>query len=170
MRERDPAEDPAITADRLKERIYVTFAALAVVLTLRGHAAETDATSALLTVVITVAGTLLAVFVADLVSHVLAHETLPTRAELTVMARVTFGAAGAVAVPVVFLALGALGVWTLSTSLTASTIALIVALVIIARAAVRRLKLSRLWKWVFLLAEAALGLAVIGLELLAHSL
>lgn len=98
-------------AERLKERVYVTFAALAVVMTMRGHV--TGSGAAARTLVITVGGTLLAVLVADLVSHVVVHQELPHRTEIRHFLQVTRSGLGPVVLPLVFLGLSGLGVWEL---------------------------------------------------------
>ncbi|WP_068270879.1 hypothetical protein [Aldersonia kunmingensis] len=154
-------------ADRLKERIYLTFTALAVVLALRAHG-DDDAAKALATLVVTVFGTLLAVFTADIVSHLVVHERMMTRKEFRHAVSSSFGALGAVTLPVVFLVLAVLDVWKPEAALRASTIALIAALVVIAFAAVRHTTLNPLQRLIALGAEAALGVAVVGLQILAH--
>jgi MFS family permease len=162
-----PDTDRQARADRLKERIYLTFAALAVVLALGSHHPE-SALSALSTLLVTVFGTLLAIFTADIVSHLVVHGALPTRGELLGMVGASFGALTAVIVPVLFLVLAAFGVWRVETALDASAIALIAALVVIGLAAARRIPLTWWQKLIVLGAEALLGLAVVGLQLLAH--
>lgn len=154
-------------AERLKERIYVSFAALAVVLTLSGHD-ESDAGAALRTLLVTVFGTLLAIFTADIVSHLVVHEQAPTRAEFRRMLATSFGAVGAVGVPIVFLLVALTGVWTTSGALYASAIALIAALVVFGWVAARKVPLRWWQRLIVLGAEAVLGLAVVGLQLLAH--
>ncbi|SDS60389.1 hypothetical protein [Jiangella sp. DSM 45060] len=99
---RDDDLPPGQRADILKERIYITFTALAVVLALRAHAVS--AGEAALSLAVVVLGTVLAVLVADVVSHIAVHESLPLRAELRHMARVSFGALGALVLPAVFIA------------------------------------------------------------------
>lgn len=155
-------------AERLKERVYVTFTSLAVVLALASHAHDTTPGEAVTTLLIAVVGTLLAVFVADFVSHIAAHEAMPTSDELRHMAAVSMGAITVLVLPLVFLGLAALDVWTVLGALRASAVALIVSLVAIGFLAVRRVKLPLGQRLIVLLAEAVLGLAVIGLELLAH--
>lgn len=154
-------------AGKLKERIYVTFSALAVVLALRAHDGV-EASEALVTLLVTVAGTLLAVFVAELVAHLVAHRRMWTDAELRHAVSVSTSALGAIATPVVFLVLANFEVWRTDRALRASMIALIAALVAFSFAAIRHVPLS-FWERLFALgALAVLGLAVIGLELLAH--
>lgn len=165
----DLSEDEReVRAAQLKERVYVTFTSLAVVLALRAHASETSAGEAATTLAIAVVGTLLAVFVADFVSHIAIHETMPDRAQLRHMIGVTGSALGVLILPLVFLALAGLDVWTVDGALLAASIALIASLVAVGFFAIRRVRLPIGQRLVVLLAEAVLGLAVIGLELLAH--
>lgn len=159
---------PQHRAEALKERVYVTFTGLAVVLALQSHAETLTAGEAASTLAITVVGTLLAVFVADLVSHLAVHAKTPTRPELSHMARTSFGAFGAIILPLIFIGVAAVGRWSVGTSLRASTIALITALVLIGYLAVRRVEMAWWKKLIALGAEFALGLAVVALELLAH--
>lgn len=165
---RDDDLPPGQRADILKERIYITFTALAVVLALRAHAVS--AGEAALSLAVVVLGTVLAVLVADVVSHIAVHESLPLRAELRHMARVSFGALGALVLPAVFIGLAVADVWKIETALRASSIALVAALAAIGYLAVRRVRLPTWQRAIVLSAEVVLGLIVIGLELLAHSL
>lgn len=154
-------------AARLKERIYLSFAALAVVITLASHG-HVSAGEAAVTLLVTVLGTLLAVFAADIISHIVVHGSLFTAEELRHAVSTSFGALGGVALPFLFLGLAALGVWEVETALNASAAALLGALILIGWVAVRRVPLTWYQRLIALGAEAALGLAVIGLKLLAH--
>lgn len=156
-------------AEALKERVYVTFTSLAVVLALQSHSGELlTSGEAAATLSITVVGTLLAVFVADVVSHLAVHATAPTGAELRRMAGVSFGAFGAVVLPLIFIGFAALDAWSIDAALRASTIALTVTLIAIGFLAVRRVKMAWWQRLIALGAEFAVGAAVVGLELLAH--
>ncbi len=161
-------DSPENRAAKLKERIYISFTALAVVLALRSHAEHLDPATATTTLAITVVGTLLAVFAADLLSHLAVHAVLPTRHELRHMIGVSVGALGAVALPFAFLGVAWVDWMEVSTALQAGAIALVVALVIIARVAVRRTRLPKWQRLLLLLGVAGLGFAVVALELLAH--
>ncbi len=152
--------------DRLRERVYITFTALAVVLALRSHE-DVEARAGLL-LVITVTGTLLAAFVADVISHIAVHAALPDRREFQRMLRVSTGALGGLVVPLTFVGFAAADVWSMDRALRAATVALVVALAAIGYLAVRRVRLPVWQKLVVLLAECVLGAAVVGLELLAH--
>jgi hypothetical protein len=153
-------------ADALKERIYLTFAALAVVLALNAHGPVSPA-RAILTLLVTVLGILLAVFVADVLSHMVVHERGMNAAELRHALRTSFGALGAVALPFVFLLFAVFGWWEIHTALTVAAWALVAALVVIGFVAIRRLRMTWWQRLVALAAEAALGLVVVGLQFLA---
>ena len=90
----ETTQAPEQRAEVLKERIYITFTSLAVVLALASHADELQAGEAARTLLIAVIGTLLAVFVADLVAYITVHAVLPDRAELAHMASVSTRALG----------------------------------------------------------------------------
>jgi fatty acid desaturase len=109
------AEPSEARAERLKVRVYITFTALATVLALR--AGEQSAHAVAILLVIVVFGTLLAVFVADVVSHIVVHATLPDRRQLRHMAKVSFGALGAVVLPFVFRGLAVVDVWSADAAL-----------------------------------------------------
>jgi hypothetical protein len=156
-------------AEALKERVYVTFTSLAVVLAMQSHSTEhLTAGEAAATLSITVVGTLLAVFVADVVSHLAVHTAVPTGPELRRMAAVSFGAFAAVVLPLIFIAFAALEWWSIDAALRASTIALAVTLIAIGFLAVRRVRMAWWQRFIALGAEFLVGAAVVGLELLAH--
>jgi len=161
------APDRHERADRLKERIYLTFAALAVVLALATHG-QVEAGEALRTLAVTVFGTLLAVFTADLISHLVVHERFMTAAEFRHAVVTTFGALGAVALPFILLATSAWEWWSVESALRWAAVALVAALVGIGFLAVRRISLSWQVRLLVLGGEAVLALAVIGLQVLAH--
>ncbi|PRY65459.1 hypothetical protein B0I08_11091 [Glaciihabitans tibetensis] len=154
-------------AERLKERIYVTFTALAVVLALASHGHPT-AIRSLATLVVAVIATLLAVFTAELLARMTVNERLLSRDEMRHILGVSVGAIGAITLPAIFLLISALGGWSTDAALRASAFALVAALAVNGYVAVRRARLPAWQRAVALLAEAVLGLAVIGLEILVH--
>lgn len=83
-------------------RIYITFSALAVVLVLSVHADETTAGSAAATLSITALGTRLAIFAADIFSHLTIHARVPDGAEFRQMIRISVGSIGVVILPLAF--------------------------------------------------------------------
>ncbi|MCD7100774.1 hypothetical protein [Pseudoclavibacter sp. 13-3] len=162
-----PGEGRDEAASRLKERIYITFTALAVVLTLASH---TDATppQAVATLIVTVIGSVLAMFLAEILAHFVTHERMFTAREARRAASTSVGATTAIALPILMLMAAWADFWKLEIALRLSTALLIVWLVGIGFAAARRLKLSVRQKLMVMVAEAALGLLVVGLELMAH--
>ncbi|MFK0729481.1 hypothetical protein NQ707_09970 [Rothia sp. BD8] len=135
---------------------------------MRSHGHLPEASEALLTFVITLLGSLLAVFTAGVISTTAVTGRLPDAAALRRQAAVSFGAIDAVSLPIIFLGLGWLGVWDVAAALTGSMIALIAGLAVVARLAVRTTRLPRWQRLLLLGAESVLGLALIGLEMLAH--
>ncbi|MFT3889701.1 MAG: hypothetical protein QM713_16280 [Arachnia sp.] len=159
---------PGERADRLKESIYLVFASLAVTLAITAHGHVT-AGEALSTLAVTLIGTVLAVFTADLLSHVVLHERILTRQEFRQALRTSFGALPAVSLPFIFLGVSAATGWDVSSALLASTVALAASLVLVVWRATRRVRLPRWQRFILLCVEAALALVVVGLQVLAHS-
>lgn len=166
----DDAESPTISrraqGDRLKERIYLAFVALAVVLALGSH--EVTASEALTTLVVTTLGTLLAVLVADVIAHMIMTERAMTRGEFGHAVFASFGALSAVAVPVLALLIALIGWWSTTIALRISAAGLILSLVVIGYAGIRRVPMTWWQRLLALGAEAVVGLAVVGLQTLAH--
>lgn len=71
-------------------------------LTLLSHG-HVEAGDALKTLAITVLGAVCAVFAADILSHIVVQERMMTKNELKHAAAASFGALGAVSLPVLFL-------------------------------------------------------------------
>lgn len=130
-----------------------------------GHVSVGEAAS---TLGVTVIGALLAMFTAELISHLVVHERMVTRAEIGHALLVARGGLEAVSVPFVLLAISALTGWDVEAALKASSIALVVVLVLFGYLAARRVPLTLLQRVAVLGGEALLGLAVIGLQILAH--
>ena len=163
-------ETPDQLADRLKERVYVTFTALAVLIALTSHGAPPSAGSAALSLVLTTVGVLLAGFAADVIAHSTIHSALPTGAALRHMTKVGSGAFGAIAVPLVLLLLAGLGVISTTGALIASQVVLVVALGAFGILALRRMNFT-VWRKLILAAIlVGIGAVVVIVELMAHSL
>ncbi|MEC5190850.1 MULTISPECIES: hypothetical protein [unclassified Arthrobacter] len=157
-------------AESLKERVYISFTSLAVVLALRSHADETTPGAAAATLSIVVVGSLLGIFVADLLSHLTVHAKLPSGPELHHMIAVSTEALSVLVTPLLLLAAAGLGLWSTLVALQWSVAILVITLFVIGYLAIRRLKLPAHHKAVIVFAEVLLSLLVIGLELLAHNL
>ena len=152
----------------LKERVYVTFTALAMTVGFERDAEHTTAGGAGLMLLLTVVGTLLAVFVADVTAHMVRHSSLPSRSELGHLMYVSFGSLSVIVVPFALLGLSALGVIGVSAALRAIAVVLVTTLIGVILFAVRRLKVTPWLKILVLAIMAALGLAVLGIELAVH--
>ncbi|WP_159604937.1 hypothetical protein [Agromyces humi] len=156
-------------AEALKERVYATFTGLAIVLVQAGNVEHLTARQATLALLVGIVGITVAGFVADIVSHLAVHAAFPNPAELGRMARVAGEALASAGVPLILLALAWLGVFELAGALRAASIVYIVTLALIGFLAVRRTHLEW-WKQLLALAMlVGLGLAVIGLQQLAHA-
>lgn len=163
-------ETPDQLAARLKERVYVTFTALAVLIALTSHGEAPSALSAALSLLLTTVGVLLAGFAADVIAHSTIHSALPTGASLRHMTRVASGAFGAIAVPLVLLLLAGFGLIATTGALIASQVVLVAALGAFALLALRRMSFTPWRKMILAAILVAIGALVVLVELLAHSL
>jgi hypothetical protein len=150
--------------DRLRERIYATFTALAILMALNGHGDGLDPLNVLLTLLISVGGVLLAGLASDLISHMIVHNTVPSAREFRHMVAVASRALTVIAVPAIMLLIAAGGAVTVHTAMTVG----VVSLAVIAQLAVKRTNLSSGKRILVLAAIVALGVAVVALEQLAH--
>ncbi|WP_159792857.1 hypothetical protein [Puerhibacterium puerhi] len=155
-------------ADRVRERVYVTFATLAVLLTLGAHSHGLRAAPAAASLVITAVGTVVAAYVAELIAHVAVHAELPGRLLLRRMAWVSLGAVTTAVVPLLLLGAAALGWWEVGTALVAGSVTLVATLVLIGWFGLRRARLPWWQKLLALVVLAALGTLVLVLKMLAH--
>ncbi|WP_247827555.1 hypothetical protein [Arthrobacter antioxidans] len=155
-------------SEALKERVYVTFTTLAVTIAVERDSEHATVGGAALTLLLTVVGTLLAVFVADVTAHMVRDSSLPSRAELTHLAYVSFGSLGVLLAPMAILGLSALGVLELAPALRLIAVALVATLMVVTLFAVRRLRVRPRLKILVLAIMAVLGLAVLALELAIH--
>ncbi|CAD6003132.1 hypothetical protein [Agreia sp. COWG] len=154
--------------EALKERIYVTFTALAVTVALARDLDHQSVSNAVITLTMTVFGTLLAVFVADVTASMMKVGTLPTRADISHMLYVSLGSLRVIVAPTVILCFSAVGMLDLADSLRVISLVLVATLIAITLIAVVRVK-ARAWtKLVVLACVAALGAAVLVVELSIH--
>lgn len=163
-----PMPSPQQRAEALKERIYVTSTTLAVTIAYERDADHATVEGAALTLLLTVLGTLMAVFVADVVARMVRDSTLPSDSELAHLGYVSFGSSGVVVAPMVILAIGAAGAIDVATALRAISATLAVSLVVVTLLAVRSLRVEPWRKALALAITAALGLAALCLELAVH--
>lgn len=165
-------EEATVTRTRqaaaLKERIYVAFTVLAVVIALRAHGGHPSASEALATLGVTVAATICAVYLADLLSYMVVRTRLPPAAEHRHMVVGTLGAGAVAVAPAICLALALVGIYDTTVGLLAAMLVTVATLVAVGLLAVRRLVLPRVQRIAILAAESVLALVVVALELLSH--
>ena len=161
-------DDAHQRSEALKERIYVTFTALAVIIVLERDAEHATVSGAALALLLAVFGTLLAVFVADIIAHMVRESSLPSRTEIGHLAYVSFGSMTVLVVPMAILGLSALEVIELVPALRAISVTLAATLVVVALFAVHRLQVTLGSKILALAIVTALGLAVLATELAVH--
>lgn len=161
-------EERREAGDRLRERIYVTFTALAILMALNAHGEHLDSPTVLWTLVISVVGVLLAGLASDLVSHMIVHNTLPTAREFRHLLAVASRALTVIVVPVLVLAAATLGWMQARTAVVIAITALIASLAVIARIAVSRTGIAGWKQLIVLVGIVALGVLVVFLEQLAH--
>ncbi|MET1155154.1 hypothetical protein [Arthrobacter sp.] len=163
-----PGADAQQRSEALKERVYVTFTALAVTIAFERDVEHATIEGAALTLLLTVAGTLLAVFVADVIAHMVRTNVLPSRKELAHLTYVSFGSLGVLLAPMAILGLTALGVIERAPALRIISVALVATLIVVTLFAVRRLRVKPWLKLLVLAIMTALGLAVLAIELAVH--
>ena len=154
-------------AAHLKESIYLTFAALSVTLAISMHGGV-SAAAALSTLAVTLGGTVLAVFTADVLAHTVVHGELISRHQLGYAVRPSFGALSSVTLPFIFLGIAWITGWDVENALLASAVAMTAALVLICWNTVRKVGLTWKQQVILLGVEAALAGAVIGLQVVSH--
>jgi len=154
--------------EALKERVYATFTGLAIVLVQLENVDHVTAGRATLTLLVGIVAISAAGFVAGVVAHVAYRSSFPDRVEVGRMLRVSGSAIASAAAPLIVLALAAFGVLELEPALLTASILYLVALGVVGYIAVRRTN-APWWKQLVALGILlALGLAVVGLQQLAH--
>ena len=157
-----------LRADALKERIYITFTALAVTVAFERDAEHLTVGTAAATLAMTVLGTLLAVFIADVIASMTRDQALPSPSELSSMLYVSLGSMRVIIAPTIILGFSAFGGLALPDALRLIAIVLVATLVIVSLIAVLRLRIAA-WQKIVVLAEVAgLWLAVLAIELSVH--
>lgn len=155
-------------AESIKEGIYLTFASLTLMLALAAHG-EFTAWEALTTLALSTLGMAAAIFAADIVAHLVVHDTVMTQEERRHAARAAFGSLlTVVSVPLLLLLTAGLGWWHVKIAIWVVVATLVVTLIVITALAIRGTPLA--WKQRLALVGALtlLSLAVVGVQTLAH--
>jgi hypothetical protein len=162
------APDAAQRSEALKERIYVTFTALAVTIATVREAEHATVGGAALTLLLTVVGTLLAVSVAEYIAQMVRDGEVPDRRDVGHILYVGISSLGVLPAPLAILGLSALGALDLTAALRIISIVLVGTLVLVTLVAVRRLRVGFGVKLLVLAGVAVLGVAVLAVELAVH--
>lgn len=154
-------------AESIKEAIYLTFAMLAVSISMLVHGDVTTA-DAVWSLGVTVVGMASAILVADLLAHLVVHDVMMDRGEFAHALRASFGALVTFVAPAVLLGLGGVGLFTRTQALWGVVIVLVLTLVGTGALAIRGTALSWCWRVVLLAAIGLVACAVVAVEVLAH--
>jgi hypothetical protein len=152
----------------LKERVYVSFISLAVLLALGAHPADTTAATAFGALLVAAIGAGLAGLVSEIIAHLAVHEHLPSRAETGHLVRISAGALATVALPAAALLLSLAGVLTIGVALNVAVAVLALTLGAVGFLAVVRSRLPWFTKLGVFFVLFVLGVIVIAVQLLAH--
>ncbi|GAA1858214.1 hypothetical protein ACFQZV_01960 [Microbacterium koreense] len=161
-------EQSSVLTAYFKERVYASFTGLAIVLVVSSDT-HASAAYALLSLVLGVGGIVAAGFVSDVISHLVVHREVPHRRTFALLARIALGGLSTVVVPGLLLVLAWIQVIPVDVALTLAVAVYVLTLVVIGLLAIRGARLTWVQSFVALLILVALGLLVIGLQTLAHS-
>ena len=152
----------------LKERVYVSFISLAVLLALGAHPADTTPSTALGSLLVAAIGAGLAGLVSEIIAHLAVHEHLPSRSETAHLVRISGGALATVALPAAVLLLSLAGLIPIAPALNIAVGVLAVTLGAVGFLAVVRSKLPWFAKLAVFFVLFVLAVIVIAVQLLAH--
>jgi hypothetical protein len=163
-----PDRDPDVAAEHLRERVYGTVSVLASIVTLLEARHDDHAVSAAITLVVTVGALWAASIFADLTAHLAVHQTRPDRRSVRRLFASHREILAAAALPTVLVLSTETGWWELDTALGWAAGAQILTLAVVGVLAVRGTSIPAWGKVVVVAGEVGLGLAVVGIKLLAH--
>lgn len=160
---------PDIVVKYFKERVYATFTGLAIVLVVAA-ADEPDAAHMLTALALGVLGIVAAGFVSDAIAHLAVHRVPPSRREWFLLVRIAARGLSTAVVPVLVLAGALVGLYPEGAAVVVVCGIYVVTLAVTGWLAVRRSRLSWRAQLLVLAVLLAFGLAVIGIQALAHAL
>lgn len=167
-RRRDDQPSEQQLVPYLKERIYVTFIGLAVLLALSSHEGEPDALGAVTSLVIAAVGAGLAGLISEIVAHLAVKGNLPDGPETRFLVRVSAGALATVILPVGILLAAVFHLIDAQLALTISVWVMAITLGAIGYIAVFRATLRWYTKLAVFGGLLMFGLVVVLVQLLAH--
>lgn len=152
----------------LKERVYVAFTGLAIVLVLYNAPGQLDGAHAFVVLLSGLLGVAVAAFASDVIAHLAVHQHFPYGPELAHLARTSLGALSNAIAPLVLLALAWADVISVMTALILSAYLYIAVLGTVGWLAVRRAHLRAMQKLAALAMLVALALVVLLIQIFAH--
>lgn len=165
---RSGPRDAETVASALRERIYASLTGVATIMLLIIHVDDETVTSSVISLVIAMT----TLWLASLVSEIIAHGATSTGDDHQSAARRIFYTAGQslelMAVPVGLILLSLTGIWELRTALILAVVALMGTLAVASIYAVRRSSLGWFARTLIVLVELGLGGAVILGKVLSH--
>ncbi|MGV9709476.1 hypothetical protein ACWDTI_02265 [Gordonia sp. NPDC003424] len=164
----EPTLDKTTAIAYLKERVYVTFTGLAIVMVLYNTPGLHDARHASAVLLSGLLGVTVAAFASDLIAHLAIHQSYPRGRELVHLINISLGALSLAIVPLVLLGLAWTDVLALSIALIISAYLYIAILGGVVWAAVRRSHLTTGQKLLTSAMILALALVVVVIQIFAH--
>ncbi|MFW0794371.1 hypothetical protein AAFP30_11210 [Gordonia sp. CPCC 205515] len=166
--ETSPRFTAPVAVAYLKERVYVAFTGLAIVLVLYNAPGHQDGAHAFAVLLSGLLGVAVAAFASDVIAHLAVHRHFPHGSELRHLLRSTLGALSTAVVPLILIALAWADVLDLSTALILSAYLYIAILGTVGWLAVRRSHLSGGQKLAAFAMLVALALVVLLIQIFAH--
>ena len=155
-------------AERLRERVYGAVSVIAALAATLYANKSQGAGSVVVTLADTVGALFLASLFADVTAHVAEHQAPPDRAIIRSLLKSRSQILAAAALPIVLLVAAGLGWWQLSTAIGWAVAAEIATLGGVGVLAVRGTTLPLAVKTAVVLAEVLLGLLIVAVKVLAH--
>jgi hypothetical protein len=160
--------DPEEVRPRIRERVYITFTGLAVLLAFAAHAGDTDAWTIASALLIGVVGAVLAGLFADVIAELAVGGRAPRARAMAGYLAVSGTALATAVVPLGFLVAAGIGWIDVSTALVFAIGTMALGLAVIAFAAVARAGLPWWAKLAVFVGELLFAAVVIVVKLLAH--
>ncbi|MFB2597533.1 hypothetical protein ACEXQE_07065 [Herbiconiux sp. P17] len=160
--------DPEEVRPRIRERVYITFTGLAVLLAFGAHAENADGWTIASALLIGVVGAVLAGFFADVIAGLAVGGRAPRARAMAGYIGVSTSALSTAVVPLAFLAAAGFGWIDVATALVFAIGTMALGLAVIAFAAVARAELPWWAKLAVFVGELLFAAVVIVVKLLAH--
>jgi hypothetical protein len=154
---------------RLRERVYITFTGIAVLLTFSAHPAGSEAWTIVAALIVGVLGAVLAGFTADVISALAVDGRFPTRRRMAHVLGVSVTGLSTAVAPLLFLVAAGIGLLAVSTALIFAVGTMALGLASLAFVAVARAELPWWAKVAVFAGELVLVGLVIVVKLLAHA-